>query len=99
MLKKRTRSEVEIDDKKLRPITPLPHIMNMKMQKLAICLTFWLGATSDAFMVHSVVRHNKWMIRESTVTTAEEAFETIGIEQEQLAIGVDPREFLNYIGT
>ncbi|GAX18982.1 hypothetical protein FisN_8Hh203 [Fistulifera solaris] len=71
----------------------------MKMQKLAICLTFWLGATCDAFVVRSMVRNNNWMIRESSVTTAEEAFETIGIEQEQLAIGIDPREFLNYIGT
>lgn len=72
--------------------------MAICIRKFVICASLWLGATSDAFVVHSVTRHNSLMIRPST-QTSEEVFNALGIEQEKLAVGVDPREFLNYIGT
>lgn len=68
--------------------------------KYLLCVSLWLSSTSHAFVVHSLARHSTLMIQKSAVTsTSEDVFEKLGIEQEQLAVGIDPREVLNYIGT
>lgn len=73
--------------------------MTLCILKYTLYISLWFSSTSHAFVVHSFARHNTLMIKSAVTSTAEEAFQKIGIEQEQLAIGVDPREFLDYIGT
>jgi hypothetical protein len=76
--------------------------------------TLFVAPSISAFSVGSrsaVVRTNKWALRAETTSVVNEAssfgstlpedssYEKIGVDREQLALGVDPEEFLKYIGT